>query len=335
MRYIRVWVALVGLALVRVLVWPGDLLSDDDFAWILRLRQGFYHFVEGVYGEPYASFLGGLTVGLQPAFPLELKMAFRDTGLLHILVVSGSNIALVISCFMISAFFLRRQRRIFFFGPAILSFVFFAGLSAPTLRAGVMGLLMVLSLHVGRARSSWRALVFAGLLLVIVNPSMISSISFWLSFLATMAVLFVYSRMEESLKIASPSKNAPDTLSFLQRFLKNPICAFFLEGFLMTLAVEILTLPVLLLFGQFSLIAPVANMVFLPLLPVLLATGAVGLFIPFVAPFFVFVARWYFVGVKFFASLPFAVVAVVKPSVEFFFCYYGLLIFIAFLFRKS
>jgi ComEC/Rec2-related protein len=227
MRYIRVWVALVGLALVRVLVWPGDLLSDDDFAWILRLRQGFYHFVEGVYGEPYASFLGGLTVGLQPAFPLELKMAFRDTGLLHILVVSGSNIALVISCFMISAFFLRRQRRIFFFGPAILSFVFFAGLSAPTLRAGVMGLLMVLSLHVGRARSSWRALVFAGLLLVIVNPSMISSISFWLSFLATMAVLFVYSRMEESLKIASPSKNAPDTLSFLQRFLKNPICAFF------------------------------------------------------------------------------------------------------------
>ncbi len=114
--------------------------------------------------------------------------AFRASGMTHLIAVSGSNIAIVVSLF-VPVFLLLGHRRpwaILLSGIAILLFTLFVGASASVIRAAIMGWLAILARVFGRKASATRLLLIAGSIMAFADPyALLYDAGFALSFLAT------------------------------------------------------------------------------------------------------------------------------------------------------
>ena len=162
------------------------------------------------------------------------------------------------------------------------------GFSPPALRAALMGALPLLALFFGRTRNAHRFFFLSGASLIFYNPWLVFDYGFLLSFSATFGLLFI----------------AP----IFQKYFPNP--NFFVEILLLTISVQLSSLPILFSFGNFSLISPLTNMIFLPFLPFFLLAGVVAFLVSFFAPIFSLCVDVFLVALHFFAKIPFASVEV-------------------------
>lgn len=314
---------LQGLQYPRILEhFPNDSFLLDFRKWFLRRITTHLH-------EPAASFLSGILVGFQPSFPMNVKEDFRRVGLTHILVVSGSNVALFLVFLNGILFFVPRKKRFWILIPGVLFFIFFVGLSPPSLRAGLMGLLMLSAVYFRRNKSAPRFLFLAALVMLTFDPYTIFDKGFQLSFLATASIFFLYPILSENIF----SVSSEDSVS--RAYFASVVFRILRELFLLTLSVEIFSLPVLFSFQEFSLIAPLTNTLLLPFLPLLLFAGFFSLFVVPFAPVFEFFVDFYLFLVQFFARFSFATIPVSVFSWPFVIVYYLLLAFFLFRFRKS
>jgi competence protein ComEC len=127
-------------------------------------------------------------------------------------------------------------------------------MSASVIRAAIMGGLVILSLYTGRKSNGLLSLLFSADLMLMFHPKMLfHDMSFQLSFLATLGLLLFVPIIERK-------------ALFLQ---KLPVVIR--EPLTVTLAAQILTTPLIAYrFGRLSLIAPLTNVLFLPLVPFLM-----------------------------------------------------------------
>lgn len=202
------------------------------------------------------------------------------------------------------------------------------GLSATVVRASVMAGLLLISQLLGRTYDVTRALLFAGTIMVALNPYLLLyDIGFQLSFMATLGLILLIPRFEEMLMTGSTFVTVR-------------------EYFFSTVATQIAVLPLLLYhIGEISLIAIVVNMIVLPVVPLaMLATfiaGTVALFSPVLAIPFSLIAHYalsYIIVIAvWFANLPFAAVAVpVFPPLGIAIMYVGMVIlYILFSHKKT
>jgi competence protein ComEC len=163
----------------------------------VRSAQIFRAFVGRSIDRLFAHRESGLLMGLAlgDASRLDPKVAgdFQATGLGHLLVVSGENVAMVLAPMLALAVLLRLTRwpR---FGLGVTTVVFFVvltGAEPSVMRAGVMATLTLIGVLLGRPRSTGAVLSAAVLGLLILDPRLVWSIGFQLSVAATvgMAVL--------------------------------------------------------------------------------------------------------------------------------------------------
>lgn len=283
----------------RVFNYPGYLLAQGikyqiSFAEVevIRVGQGnkiistllafkekFMAKLEERLPEPEVGLGEGLLLGVKQALGNDLEEAFRKTGLVHIVVLSGYNVMLVVAFFL---FFLKSFSRFWqmIFGlVAITAFAFLVGLGATVVRACLMAGLLLIVNATGRIYFVMRALFLAGFLMVFFNPlTLVFDVGFQLSFLATLGLILIVPILE---KYFQKAPNFLDWRSFL----------------LATVATQIAVLPILLYqIGQLSLISIFANVVVLPMVPLaMLFTFLVGI-LSFVsdalATVFVYPAYW-------------------------------------------
>jgi competence protein ComEC len=202
-----------------------------------------------------ASFLLGDTRDLGR----DVEEQFRASGLTHLLVVSGSNVAFVLALTrpVVRRLGLRAQ---FVAGLAVL--VLFGAMTRwepSVLRACVMAACSMTALALGRPTAAVRVLALAVVALVLADPFLIHSVAFLLSCGATAGIAF----------LAAPITNA----------LRGP--HWLREPLGVTLGAQIGVAPVLVpVFGSVPLASLPANLVAAPVagpLTVLgLVTGTVG-----------------------------------------------------------
>ncbi len=160
--------------------------------------------------------------------------------------------------FLALALGLWRGQAFYFVLILLTVYIIMIGAPASAVRAGLMAGLLLLAQKVGRLRSADRAVVFAATAMLAINPSLLAAdVGFQLSFMATLSIIYLKPIFDE--KIA----NWP-----------NP---FHLRDILtMTLAAQLGTLPLLIFhFGRLSLISPLANLLIVPLLPMIMISGLV------------------------------------------------------------
>ncbi len=271
-------------------------------AFLLDTKQQLLTGIESVLGEPQSGLGTGLLLGVKQALGDELEKTFRTAGIIHIVVLSGYNIMLIVAfvMFMLS-FFLRKRVRIIVGLIAVVAFALMVGLSATVVRASVMAGLLLVAQALARTYDVTRALIFAGTVMVFLNPYLLLyDIGFQLSFMATLGLVLLVPRFEAMLVTGSVWVTAREYL-------------------LSTVATQIAVLPLLLYYiGEVSLVAIVVNLLVLPLVPLAMLTtfvaGVFALISPTLAVPFVFVAHFtltYIIEVAtWFSSIPFAAITV-------------------------
>jgi competence protein ComEC len=269
---------------------------------LFTLKHNFMQALETVISEPQVGLGEGLLLGVKQSLGDELEQAFRTSGLVHIIVLSGYNIMLIVSFVLyVLSFFLGMRARMVVGLLAIVAFAVMVGLGATVLRASIMAAIFLLVSVTSRRYLVLRSLFLAGALMLLVNPYLLLyDIGFQLSFMATWGLVLVAPQFEQLF-------DRVGTVYGLRSFL------------VATLATQIAVLPLLVYhIGAVSLVAIVANVVVLPMVPVAMLltfiTGVVTLLVPALALPFAFLAyyalSYIMVLATWFASWPGASVAI-------------------------
>lgn len=135
--------------------------------------------------------LSGLMLGNDKALSNDTLVAFRRSGLAHLTAVSGQNVALLLA---VVAPLLARTHRVLRWALTVLVVGWFAVLTRfepSVLRASAMALLGASAVVLGRDRRAHRILAIAGTVLLVVDPFLVRSVSFWLSMSATAGLVLV------------------------------------------------------------------------------------------------------------------------------------------------
>jgi competence protein ComEC len=146
-----------------------------------------------------AGLLLGLVLGDDSHLDASLARDFQATGLGHLLVVSGENVAMVLGPMLGLAMALRLRRwpRFLLGLGTVVFFVVLTGAEPSVMRAGVMAGLTLLGVLLGRPRSAGSILAGAVLLLLILDPWLVWSIGFQLSVAATAGMVALASPLAD------------------------------------------------------------------------------------------------------------------------------------------
>lgn len=142
---------------------------------------------------PRTALLRGMVLGQDHAFGDEQEDAYRRSGLSHLVAASGQNVALVAAMVIALGALVgvRRSWRLAGAIGAIALYVPLAGAGPSIRRAGVMGVLTLLALALGRLADRWWALLLAALITVLVDPFSPEQLGWQLSFAAVVGLLLL------------------------------------------------------------------------------------------------------------------------------------------------
>lgn len=262
--------------------------------------------VSQLYPPSTAALFLALVFGIDDSISMEIKQAYVETGLLHLFAASGFNVALASLSLFYFLKWLQAPKYLALL-LALLSlggYYLLIGPSPSVIRACLMTTLMLLAVLVGRPRQIFNLLFLSAFLILLHTPLSLFNISFQLSYGAVAGLAYFQKWLEELFA----SSNS------------------FVRSLTTTVAAQLGVLPVqLYYFQQLSLIAPVANLLALPLVAVITVIGfygAVGLFIwPSVSIFILKQIKFLFTALAFvvdgLAALPANTVTFSHPKVAF------------------
>jgi len=264
---------------------------------LFSVKEKFLEKMNFAISSPESLLMGGLILGEKSSFDQALRQSFVNTGTIHIVALSGYNVTIVAQWFMKLFSHFPRNFGISMGILAIILFITMTGGSSTAIRAGVMATLALLARATGRNYDVARALILAGVFMVLLNPFvLVYDVSFQLSFIATIAVIFFTPKIEKYFLWVSKRFGLRDIVS-------------------VTTAAYIFVFPFILYkMGNLSLVALPANVLILPFIPFTMLlgfiTGFIGLiWYVFAVPFgyLSYLFLHYELGViSFFSHLPFA-----------------------------
>lgn len=230
----------------------GNKIKSGLFA----IKNKFLEKIDFAVREPESLLLGGLVLGERSAFSAELREDFIRTGTIHIVALSGYNITIVAEWFMKLFSSLPQNFGISMGILAVFLFILMTGGSSTAVRAGVMATLALIARATGRNYDVGRGLILAGVIMIIFNPFvLVYDVSFQLSFIATVAVIFLSPRIEKYFTWVTKRFGLRDIVS-------------------VTFAAYVFVLPFILYkMGNLSLVALPANILVLPLIPITMIFG--------------------------------------------------------------
>ncbi len=230
-----------------------------------RLRQASRaHLRAGVH-PPISEVLQGMVLGDDEGVDQQSIDDFRQSGLLHIMAVSGENVVLL--CGMWSFAFallgIPRLVRTTLLLPVVATYVLLTGASPSIVRAGVAGIVGLLAVLASRPSDGWLLWLAPGCWLLTVNPNNLFDVSFQLSFGAVVGLLVLARPLTRALA-----------------FLPGPLS----EQVGVTTAASISTAPVsMLTFGSASIVSVPANVAGGFVLGPIMFVGMLSLLLGFVS----------------------------------------------------
>lgn len=195
--------------------------------WKGRLRACFYRAMDKDHGPIMMTLLFG---GSYDELPEGVIQSFSDTGIVHILSVSGSHISLVLSFLTLAGRWVRLPERIIILLSitGVLGYSVMAGWVPPVIRAVIMGILSAGGLLFNRDKDALNLLGAAVLCMLLWNPLLLYDVSFQLSAGASLGILLFY----------RPAAGQLKRISWLPRFIA--------EGIALSVSAQLITIPLVL-----------------------------------------------------------------------------------------
>ncbi len=246
------------------LSYPKLTIVSTQQSWLEQVRQRFFVGMRTALPEPAASFGLGLLVGVRGLVPKDLQAQLTLVGLSHLVAVSGYNLTIIVSAV---------DRLLARFGRGIAlatsfwligAFLVVTGASASIVRASLVSVLGLLAAFYGRRFDPVALILLVAGATAVYKPSYLTDLGWLLSFLAFFGIMVL----------------APAALARLGN--PKPVLA---KLFIESLSAQILTIPLILyFFGDLSIVAPITNLILLPMVPLAMLSGFIaglaGIFVP-------------------------------------------------------
>lgn len=245
----------------------GDLFDGMMKYLVLPLRVYILTLIDKTIGGEEGELLKGILIGERSGLPFSTRTAFVNSGIAHILAVSGSNVV-VVYAFFAMFFSLLRIPRV----PAILLncvmlvlYMLLTGSQPPIVRATIMGLVVLLGKLSGGRSNSLNAIGVAALGILVFDARQLYDVGFQLSFAAVVSIIYFYPIVNAwILKLSGDSWWRKGVVGSLQ------ISA-------VTLVATLGTLPLTAIyFGKVSVVGLLTNIVVLPLVGFSVSLGFVS-----------------------------------------------------------
>lgn len=201
--------------------------------------------------EPHSSLLNGIVYGRQIPSYLDLYLKIKKAGILHIVVLSGSNIAMLGAMMEAIFGFVNKKIAVVITICFILLFAVSVGFEPPVVRASIMGSISLLAVVFNRKATALYSLLISAIISSVIWPEWITSVSFLLSYAATLGIIL----------FGTPTTKPPWWLP---------------QELRISLVAQLFTTPIIFIyFKEISLVAPFTNLLISIIIGPLMALGLI------------------------------------------------------------
>ncbi|MBO5936803.1 MAG: ComEC/Rec2 family competence protein [Clostridia bacterium] len=233
-----------------------------------KLREFIAVSLHDNFSKDTAGFLTALITGSKDYISERIYDTFKNSGVAHIMAVSGMHLAVLVMFLNLFISKLRKKYKGLYFtvlAVFIIFFMFLASFSASVVRAGVMILILLSGQLINKQSDSLNSLGFACICILAVNPFSSMSAGFLLSVLSTLAIILCALPFYKRYRFI-----ICDRLGLSGR-VTFYICSAVMLSLAISFSIMMFTLGVsATLFGGVSLISPVTNLLFLPVTTVII-----------------------------------------------------------------
>lgn len=190
-----------GFGAVGYTIGQPQVLEESGRGFISSIRHVINNRIAGTLDGDRAALAQALLTGERRGISEGNLSAIRDAGLAHLLAISGLHIGMVAGLIFVSVrFLLACFPAIALYYPIkkwaaiaalLVAFVYMllAGATIPTIRAFLMTGLVLVAVMLDRTALTLRLVCIAALIILMINPYAITSVSFQLSFAAVTALI--------------------------------------------------------------------------------------------------------------------------------------------------
>jgi competence protein ComEC len=252
--------AIINASEKNITLLSRNYKSNPIIKFVYFVREKLKNqFLEKIPLESGA-FLRAILLGDRSELPKKLNESFRNSGTMHILAISGLNVALLAGAFLFLFKLLRLRREIYY----ILTMLFLiflmvlTGLSASVVRATIMCIVFLIGRLLGRPVDAYNSLGTAAFIILAINPKDIFDIGFQLSFMAVWSMVYFMPKLTQFVK--------KDWNFYIKRYLLEPLA--------ISISATLGTFPfIMYYFRMVTPIAVISNIFIVPLMFILMIGG--------------------------------------------------------------
>ena len=299
------------------------------------IRQKVVSLLTDVFPEDASGFAIALLIGDKSGMDYETDVAFKISGISHIVAVSGFHVT-VLFALLYTVLCKNRWLSALIGIPILFIFAAIAGFSPSITRACLMHSLMILAMLLGKDYDPLTALAFAVIVMLGINPWTVTNVSFQLSLGCMFGILLI----SESVKRWILERK----MFARMKGKKKKLLGMFASSVSMTVGATVFVTPLCAYyFGMISLIGIISNLLILWVVSFIfygaLLTFTVGLLWKPAANFVAYLVTWpirYVLGVaKLLAKFPLAAVYMDSIFIVFWLVFAYLLLIVNLLARKK
>lgn len=228
--------------------------APNSKGWTYIVREKILAIIrKHIKNKQNAGLAEAMLIGYREDLDKELLNAYTNTGVVHIIAISGLHLGLI---FMLMDLLIRTmvgRKRAAWAGllislPLLWSFAILTGSSASVIRSAIMFSFIIVGKAIGRKSNGMNSLLGSACMLLLWNPDLRFDLGFQLSYAAVASILLFDQEIKQLV------------------FFKNKSALYLWSMVSITLAAQVLTTPLVIAhFHRFSTLFLFTNLVAVPL----------------------------------------------------------------------
>lgn len=295
-----------------------DLNKFERFVFLFK--NVLINAIDDYLKPSQSSMLKGMLFGDKSEMDKQTKEGFTDTGIAHVLAVSGLHVGFIAAglIYILKVLKIKKWWAFFLTSFILVIYCLMCGATPSVIRATIMFCLVLMGKNINRNSDSLTNISIAALVILILNPFMLFNLGFQFSFLTTTSIVILYPTMKDKIRGDNISGKTIDL-------------------FLITLSAQLGIMPLLMFhFNKFSLISFISNIFLTPLIGVSVILGFIGglaSFISLYLSYYIFrIVNLLLViierAVYYLGRIPFSSIRAVSPPTMIIVIYYLLLLLV-------
>lgn len=303
----------------------GEERTNLLISFSVYVRNKIKSIIGNLIAPPYDSILIGMLLGEKTYLSSEVKDVFIESGIMHILAISGLHIGIIAFALFVFLNFLHIPKRVKIISiiAILILYASITGFRPSVVRASIMFSLLIIGKLINRRRNLYTSLSLAALIILLINPLILYDAGFLLSFVVTFFIIYLSPIFQELFSGIADWIRRPLSVSLAAWLGIFPLSTYF--------------------FYKVSLIAIISNIVIVPLAGIAVILGFIIFFIGLISiPLANLIANLnYYVLMlitllaKLFSSFPFSYIYTAQPSIISIFLYYSLIFLVIEIFYRK